>query len=218
MPKPNTSDRRRATRETTSLSSPNLATDALLELGAKVDQHFNEKHRMYLRFAKNDRRENRNDNGVIDGRRAGRPALPFKRLNDAFVADHLATFSPTFIFNFRLSFNRFEENGFGGGTWALTRRRSVSRRAGDQFAAGHQCLRALRAWRRLQRPGSVSEQQHHEHHSHAPELHLDSRRADLARGRGHALDAVHHQKNEGNPFRLTADRGFTQKVFNVGDA
>jgi hypothetical protein len=90
--------------------APNLAPDRFWNWVAKVDQQFNDKNRMYLRFAKNDRRENRNENGVID--RVGECCqLPFKRLNDAFVADHLATISPTFILNFRVSFNRFEEKG-----------------------------------------------------------------------------------------------------------
>jgi hypothetical protein len=92
------------------LVAPNLAPDRFWNWVAKVDRQFNEKHRMYLRFAKNDRRETRNENGVIDA--VGECCqLPFKRLNDAFVADHLATLSPTFILNFRVSFNRFEEKG-----------------------------------------------------------------------------------------------------------
>jgi len=110
MPRPNVSDPAAGYGRNNFFLSPNIATDRFWNWTAKVDQQFNEKHRMYLRFAKNDRRENRNENGVVDA--VGECCqLPFKRLNDAFVADHLATLSPTFIFNFRLSFNRFEEKG-----------------------------------------------------------------------------------------------------------
>lgn len=109
-PKPNVTTPGQAYSRANFFLSPNIATDAFYNWTAKVDQQFNEKHRMYLRFAKNDRRENRNENGVVDA--VGECCqLPFKRLNDAFVADYLANFSPTLIFNFRVSFNRFEEKG-----------------------------------------------------------------------------------------------------------
>ncbi len=112
MPKPNRSEPGSDYSKNNLFVSPNLATDRFWNWATKVDHQFNDKHRMYLRFAKNDRRENRNENGVIDS--IGECCqLPFKRLNDAFVADHLATFSPTFILNFRVSFNRFEEKGVG---------------------------------------------------------------------------------------------------------
>ncbi len=110
FPKPNVTTPGQAYSRSNFFLSPNIATDAFYNWTAKVDQQFNEKHHMYLRFAKNDRRENRNENGVVDS--VGECCqLPFKRLNDAFVADHLANFSPTLIFNFRVSFNRFEEKG-----------------------------------------------------------------------------------------------------------
>ncbi|MBO0861508.1 MAG: carboxypeptidase regulatory-like domain-containing protein, partial [Chloracidobacterium sp.] len=120
MPKANVTDPTADYSKNNLFISPNLATDRFWNWVAKVDQQFNEKNRMYLRFAKNDRRENRNENGVINA--VGECCqLPFKRLNDAFVADHLANISPTFIFNFRVSFNRFEEKGVGNNDMGFDR-------------------------------------------------------------------------------------------------
>jgi hypothetical protein len=92
--------------------SPNLAVDDFYNYVLKVDQQFNESNRMYVRFARNDRTETRNTNGIFNA--VGQDGQhPLKRINDAFVVDHLTNFSPTFIFNFRLSFNRFVEGSRG---------------------------------------------------------------------------------------------------------
>ncbi len=215
MPKPNSSDTAAGYSKNNFFLSPNIATDGFWNWVAKVDQQFNDKNRMYLRFAKNDRRENRNENGVVDA--VGECCqLPFKRLNDAFVADHLATFSPTFILNFRLSFNRFEEKGVGlenmgfdrttlGFSSALVNSlpgsvmfgryepgdgyTSIGRNPGNNITntiAAHPNITWIRGAQSW-RAG------------------VDMRWTQYA------------TKDEGNPFRLNASRGFTQQRFDVGD-
>jgi hypothetical protein len=219
MPKPNTSDPTAIYSKNNFFLSPNLATDAFWNWVAKVDQQFNDKQRMYLRFAKNDRRENRNENGVVDT--VGECCqLPFKRLNDAFVADHLATFSPTFIFNFRLSFNRFEEKGVADENMGFDRtalgfspalvnslpgsvmfgRYEISDTGGNYTFIGRN-------------PGNNITNTIAAHPNFTW-----IRGAQTWRAGVDMRWTQFNQKNEGNPFLLTANRGFTQKVWNTADA
>jgi hypothetical protein len=214
-PKPNASDTLAGYSKNNVFVSPNLATDAFWNWVAKVDQQFNEKHRMYLRFAKNDRRENRNENGVIDA--VGECCqLPFKRLNDSFVADHLATFSPTFIFNFRLSFNRFEEKGVALENMGFDRTTLgfpsslVSALPGSvmfgRYEPGDGYLSIGR------NPGNNITNTIASH----PNI-TWIRGSQTWRAGVDMRWTQYNQKNEGNPFRLTANRGFTQQRWDVGD-
>jgi Carboxypeptidase regulatory-like domain/TonB-dependent Receptor Plug Domain len=111
-PKPNRRDPTSGYSFNNLYISPNLATDSFFNYVLKVDQQFNERHRMYVRYAKNDRTEDRNTNGITNG--PGQDGQhPLKRINDAFVVDHLAAFSPTFIFNIRASLARYVEGSRG---------------------------------------------------------------------------------------------------------
>jgi hypothetical protein len=216
MPKSNQRDAGSDYSKNNLFVSPNLATDRFWNWTAKVDHQFNEKHRMYLRFAKNDRRENRNENGVIDA--VGECCqLPFKRLNDAFVADHLATFSPNFIFNFRVSFNRFEEKGVGDENMGF-----------DQTTLGFSpsLINSL--------PGSVMFGRYEPGDGYIPLGRTPGnnvtntvatqpnftwiRGAHTWRGGADIRWTQYIIRDEGNPFQLTAGRGFTQKVWNQGDS
>jgi hypothetical protein len=216
MPKANSTDPTADYSKNNFFLSPNLATDGFWNWVAKVDQQFNEKHRMYLRFAKNDRRENRNENGVVDT--VGECCqLPFKRLNDAFVADHLATFSPTFIMNFRLSFNRFEEKGVSDENMGFDRTTLG-------FAPG--LVNAL--------PGSVMFGRYEPGDGYTsigrnPGNNITNtiaahpnftwiRGAQTWRAGVDMRWTQFNQKNEGNPFLLTGGRGFTQKTWDTGDS
>jgi hypothetical protein len=215
MPKPNRRDATQDYSKGNLFISPNLATDRFWNWVAKVDQQFNDKHRMYLRFAKNDRRENRNENGVIDS--VGECCqLPFKRLNDAFVADHLATFSPTFIFNFRLSFNRFEEKGVGLENMGFDRTTLgfssalVNSLPGSVMFGRYEPGDGYTSIGRTPGNNVTNTVASHPnitwiHGSQTWRAGVDMRWTQYAR------------RDEGNPFRLTAGRGFTQRVWNQGD-
>jgi len=214
MPKPNRSDPAFGYARSNLLVSPNLATDSFFNYVFKIDHQFNERHRMYVRFAQNDRTEGRNTNGIFSG--PGQDGQqPFKRINDALVIDHLATFSPNFIFNFRVSFNRFIEDGFGAGNVGF-----------DKTTLGFPASLVS------QIPGTVTFGRY-EFSEYVP----------LGRFRSNNLTntiATHPSftwirgsqtwragvdirftqfitRNEGNPFRLTANRGFTQARFDQGD-
>ena len=215
MPKPNTTDAQAGYARNNLFVSPNLATDAFWNWVAKVDQQFNEKHRMYLRFAKNDRRENRNTNGIPDS--PGQDGQhPFKRLNDAFVADHLATFSPTFIFNFRLSFNRFEEKGWGFGDLEF-----------DQTTLGFassliNSLPGTKAFGRYEFNDYISLGRYPSNNiTNTIATHPNFtwiRGSQTWRAGVDIRWTQFNQKNEGNPFRLVGTRSFTRQVFNGTDS
>jgi hypothetical protein len=215
MPKPNRRDATQDYSKGNLFISPNLATDRFWNWVAKVDQQFNDKHRMYLRFAKNDRRENRNENGVIDT--VGECCqLPFKRLNDAFVADHLASFSPTFIFNFRLSFNRFEEKGVGLENMGFDRTTLgfssglVSSLPGSVMFGRYEPGDGYTSIGR--NPGNNVTNTVASH----PNI-TWIRGAQTWRAGVDMRWTQYFRRDEGNPFRLTASRAFTQRVWNQGD-
>src|ERR1700682_5975800 len=91
-----------------------FAKDKFYNFIARIDHAFTPQQRMFIRYAQNSRTEDRNDNGVFNGPGQG-GQQPFQRLNWATAIDWVGTFSPTFIGNVRLSFNRFIEQGFGAG-------------------------------------------------------------------------------------------------------
>lgn len=86
------------------------ATDDFYQLVFKFDANIGNRHRAFFRHGSNDRTEMRTENGIL-----GSPGeccqLPFQRINDHVTADWVTTVSPTFIFNVRLSYNRFIEKG-----------------------------------------------------------------------------------------------------------
>ncbi len=90
------------------------ATDDFYNIIFKFDFNIGDKHRAFLRYAANDRTEDRCINGVCQG-----PGMdgqqPFQRINDAPTLDWVGTLSPTLVANVRLSHNRFIEKGFGRG-------------------------------------------------------------------------------------------------------
>lgn len=215
-PKPTANDPLAGYSKNNLFLAPNIATDGFWNWVAKVDQQFNEKHRMYMRFAKNDRRENRNENGVIDS--VGECCqLPFKRLNDAFVADHLATFTPSFIFNFRVSFNRFEERGVSDENLGF-----------DKTSLGFSSALVNAV------PGVKSFGRYEPGDGYLPIGRFPSnnitntiashpnftwiRGAQTWRGGVDMRWVQYNQKNEGNPFILTGGRGFTQQRWDQADA
>ena len=91
-----------------------FARDRFYNYIARVDQNFGDRHKAFVRYAQNSRTEERNYNGIFEGP-AQDGQQPFQRLNWSAVVDWVGTFSPTFIGNVRLSFNRFIEQGWGRG-------------------------------------------------------------------------------------------------------
>lgn len=216
FPKPNVTTPGQAYSRANFFLSPNIATDAFYNWTAKVDQQFNDKHHMYLRFAKNDRRENRNENGVVDA--VGECCqLPFKRLNDAFVADHLANFSPTLIFNFRVSFNRFEEKGVSDENLGFDQ---------TQLGFASSLIGSLPGTKTFGRyemgdgysfigryPGNNLT------NTIASHPNVTWIKGSMTWRGGVDMRWVQYiLRNEGNPFRLTAERRYTQRQWDQADA
>lgn len=213
QPKPNYSDPNKGYSEGNFISSPNLATDSFYNWVFKVDQQFNEKHRMYVRYAHNDRTEDRNNNGITstfgqDGQH------PLKRINNAFVVDHLATFSPTFIFNIRTSFGRYIEGSRGDANIGF-----------DQTTLGFPAglisqLPNTKAFGRYEFSGYNSLGRYTGfNYSNTVATHPT---VTLLKGNQTwkaGIDMRWTQyitKNDGNPFRLTANGDFTREKWNEG--
>ena len=114
FPKPNTTTPNSAYSQN-DLSVPGyFAKDKFYNYIARVDEIIGQKHRIFGRYAQNSRTEDRNTNGIFQG--PGQDGQqPFQRLNWSAVVDWVGTFSPSFIGNARISFNRFIEQGFGAG-------------------------------------------------------------------------------------------------------
>ncbi|HKX30089.1 MAG TPA: TonB-dependent receptor, partial [Blastocatellia bacterium] len=194
--------------------SPNLATDSFYNYVIKIDQQFNERHRMYVRYAKNDRTEDRNVNGITDS--PGQDGQhPLKRINDAFVVDHLATFSPNFIFNFRASFGRFVEGSRGDANvgfdkTALGFPSSLISQIPQTPAFGRYEFSDYNA---LGRHSGFN-------YTNTVAVHPNLtwiRGSQTWRGGVDMRWTQYADKGQGNPFRLTADRGFTQQRWDLGD-
>ncbi len=190
------------------------ATDAFFNYVFKIDQQFNEKHRMYVRFAQNDRTEDRNTNGIFSG--PGQDGQqPFKRINDAFVADHLATLSPTLILNFRVSFNRFIEDGFGAGNVGFDKTTLgfsaslVSQVPGTKSFGRYTFAdyNSLGRFRGNNLTNTIA--------SHPSFTWI--RGSQTWRGGVDMRWTQYITKNEGSPFLITGTRGFTQARFDQGD-
>jgi len=194
------------------LSPP--ATDAFFNYVFKIDQQFNEKHRMYVRFAQNDRTEDRNVNGIFSG--PGQDGQqPFKRINDAFVADHLATFSPTFILNLRASFNRFIEDGFGEGNVGFDKTTlgfpaSLISQVPGIVSFGRYTFDNYNALGRFRGTNLTNTIATHPSFTWI-------RGSQTWRGGADIRFTQYITKNEGSPFLLTGTRGFTQARFDQGD-
>jgi Carboxypeptidase regulatory-like domain/TonB dependent receptor len=193
---------------------PNLAPDDFYNYVIKLDHQFNEKHRSYIRWAQNYRTEDRNVNGIPTG--YGQDGQhPFKRINDAFVLDHLATFSPTFIFNFRTSFNRFIEEGNGVGNYGF-----------DQTTLGFPAntIRSLPFEPRFGRYEIDSYPSLGRYAgsniTNTVAMHPTFtwiRGSQTWRGGVDMRWTQYIDKNQGNVFRLTANRGFTQQRWDQAD-
>ena len=114
FPKPNYTDPNSGYSQN-NLSIPGyFAKDKFYNFISRVDEIIGQKHRVFARYGQNSRTEDRNSNGIFQG--PGQDGQqPFQRLNWTGVVDWVGTFSPSFIGNARISFNRFIEQGFGAG-------------------------------------------------------------------------------------------------------
>jgi hypothetical protein len=113
MPLPNQPAPPGSAYASSNLSIPSFFDkDKFYNLILKFDANIGSKHRAFFRHLSNDRTEDRAVNG-IDNKPGTDGQQPFQRINDGYVADWTTTVSPTLMTDFRVSFNRFIEKGFG---------------------------------------------------------------------------------------------------------
>jgi len=88
--------------------SPQPRTDRFQSVSTRLDHRLSDRHRFFLRYSWNDRRESRSNwTGEVDG---VRPTGNFLfRVNHAFTYDHVYAHSSRTLFNLRAGFSRFEE-------------------------------------------------------------------------------------------------------------
>ncbi|MPY89388.1 MAG: hypothetical protein GEU99_15855 [Luteitalea sp.] len=88
--------------------STNPRGDDFYSVSARVDHQFNTAHRMFVRYSRNDRKENRgNWSGEVNGIR---PTGNFLfRTNDALNIDHVWSISASSLLNLRGGWSQFDE-------------------------------------------------------------------------------------------------------------
>lgn len=88
--------------------STNPRSDDFNSLSTRVDHRLSERHRFFVRYSWNDRRESRNNwSGEVAGIR---PTGNFLyRVNHAFTYDHVYSRSASTLVNLKVGFSRFEE-------------------------------------------------------------------------------------------------------------
>ncbi len=216
MPLPNRQAPAGQAYSTNNLAIPNyFDVDHFYNLILKFDWNFGDRNRVFFRHASNDRTEDRAVNG-IDNKPGTDGQQPFQRINDAYVADWVATVTPTFIVNARGSFNRFIEKGFGRanekfdlsqfglpqsllgqlptpvyfGRWNFTGYNSLGRGQSNNFSNTYQLsVNATKIWG-----------------SHSIKVGMDARQVNYL------------QQNTGDILSFSGNRAYTQRSWNQGDS
>ncbi len=192
----------------------NVDRDDFYNTVIKVDKNIGDKQRMFFRYARNDRTENRNTNGIKQG--PGQDGQhPLKRINDAAVVDWVRTLSPTFILNVRTSFNRYVEGSRGDGNkgfdlTALGFAPSlVSQLPVQGFFGRYEFDGYINLGRyfgfNYTNTFAVHPTMTKIHGAHAIKAGVDMRWIQYA------------EQNAGNPFRSRGQKNYTQKDYNRGD-
>jgi hypothetical protein len=214
MPAPNTSRPEAGYARQNLFISPNIAADDFYNLVIKVDQHIGDKHRFFVRYARNDRTEDRNVNGITDA--PGQDGQhPLERVNDAFVIDHLTTFSPTFIINLRASAARFVEGSRGDANVGFDQTTLgfpaglINQLPGGQFFGRYE----FQDYISLGRYSGYNFTNTVAFHPSATNI----RGPHTLKGGMDMRWTQFPEQNMGNPFRLRGTRGFTQERFSQGD-
>lgn len=214
QPKPNTKSPDRGYAQGNRFVGDNIAGDDFYNWVLKIDQNIGAKHRMFARYAENDRTEDRNVNGIFSG--PGQDGQqPFKRVNHAGVFDHVGTMSPTLIFNYRLSFNRFEEFGYGAGNLGFNKTtlgfpKSLVDQLPHEPLFGRYEFSDYNSLGRHQSRNLTNTWAVHPSFTKIKGAHSFRAGVDMRW-------TQYIEQNQGQPFRLQANRGWTQRIWNQTD-
>lgn len=91
----------------------NPAGDTFYNLATKFDHNLSEKHRFFVRYARNDRTEIRPTNGIARDKPGVEGQVPLKRINDTGAVDWVSILSPSLILNVKASLARYVESSRG---------------------------------------------------------------------------------------------------------
>jgi hypothetical protein len=194
----------------------NLDADSFYNLVIKFDQNIGDKNHLFFRHASNDRTEIRSVNGLSLTSPGGDGQFPLKRLNDAYVLDLVSTLRPTLIFNARFSVSRYVEGSRGDGNAgfnptslgfpsSLVTQLPLPNFFGRYEFADYQSLGRFYSF------NYTNTIAFHPTVTKIAGKHTIKAGIDIR-------SIQYNDQNVGNPFRLTANRGFTQKIYNNGDS
>ncbi|MDQ6676513.1 MAG: carboxypeptidase regulatory-like domain-containing protein [Acidobacteriota bacterium] len=194
----------------------NLDADSFYNLVIKFDQNIGSNNHLFFRHASNDRTEERSFNGLSQSQPGGDGQFPLKRINDAYVLDLVSTLSPTLIFNARFSVSRYVEGSRGDGNagFNLTSLGFPTSLVSQLPVPGFFGRYEFSSYQSLGRFYSFNYTNTIAFH---PTITKIAGKHDIKAGVD-IRSIQYNDQNVGNPFRLTADRGFTQKVYNNGDS
>lgn len=193
-----------------------VAKDDFWNLVLKIDHNITDKHRVFFRYAANDRTETRTFNGV-EG--PGKDAQdPLKRINKAGVVDWVGTLDPTMIVNLRVSANRYIEmatsntnKGFDMTTLGFPA--SLIRQVPNGPLFGRF---EFDGYIPLGRSGQFSQNITNTFAIH-PNM-IKIRKSHTVKAGVDMRWIQYSTQNTGNPFFMLSERNFTQREFNRGDA
>ncbi len=192
----------------------NLDSDEFYNFVVKADQNIGDRNHVYFRFASNDRTELRTSNGITGVAEDG--PRPLKRLNDAGVVDWVSTITPSLIFNVRVSLARYVEGSRGDGNVGFdpTALGFASSLINQYPVKGQFGRYEFSGYNNLGRFASFNYTNTFAVHPNITKI-----------AGAHAIKAgvdmrwiQFNDQNQGNPFRLTVDNSFTQKVYNNADS
>ncbi|PYV12178.1 MAG: TonB-dependent receptor, partial [Acidobacteria bacterium] len=196
--------------------TPNLAFDTFINHALKVDQVLGSKDKMFFRYGYNTRTEWRYTEAVLSGP-ASDGQLPLQRINYTGVVDWVHTFDPKMLLNVRIGGNRYIElarsdPGFGYDATQLGFPRSLV----DQLPVKMFPRIDASDYSRLGRGDFTKEPTNAV--SIQPNLAVIRSTHSIRTGVDIRMTQYSRQVSGSGGMRLEFTRGFTQRVWNQGDA
>ena len=193
----------------------NLSSDEFYNMVIRLDQNFGDKHHVFFRLGTNDRTETRGTNGIF-GKPGETSQNPLKRINDAYTLDWVGSLSPTLLVNTRFSIARYIEGSAGLGNVdfdpaTLGFPQSLVNQLADPNSFGRYEFNGYTALGRYSNFNYTN--------TVALQTNLTKIWGKHAVRAGVDLRWIQYNiQNQGNPFRLVSNEGFTQENFANGDS
>lgn len=217
FPKPNTSTPGAGFYSQLNYFVPdNISQDSFYNFASKVDANAGDRHRLFFRYAANRRDERTTETGVIRRGPGQCCENPSQRINDHLTADWVGLLGTSFTFNLRASFNRYvhtavaEDNeGFDKtklGFPEATIRQVPGGAHFGRYEFSEYSFLGYVGFANYTNTWALHPAATHVRDGHTLKFGLDARWIQYA------------VRDRGNPWYFSANRGFTQREFDRGDA